>query len=101
MGSRGGVFFCKLRNTNETVKFGMKTLAYHEGVPDITFRIAIQSELQNFTYVLELLFRLPLFRRFGHSIRNTGLGIRILRDDPFGNLGRLQAEMFRAVRLVR
>jgi len=99
-GSRGGVFFANLRNTNETVKFGMKTLAYHEGVPGHHFQIAIQSELQN----------LPMFRTVipftsyseGWALYTEQLAweLGFYENDPFGNLGRLQAEMFRAVRLV-
>tara|TARA_R110002051_G_scaffold324920_1_gene424594 strand:- start:9089 stop:10939 length:1851 start_codon:yes stop_codon:yes gene_type:complete len=99
-GSRGGVFFANLRNTNETVKFGMKTLAYHEGVPGHHFQIAIQSELQD----------LPMFRTVipftsyseGWALYTEQLAweLGFYENDPFGNLGRLQAEMFRAVRLV-
>lgn len=99
-GSRGGVFFANLRNTNETVKFSMKTLAYHEGVPGHHFQIAIASELQG----------LPMFRGvipFTSYIEGWALYTEQLAwelgfydNDPFGNLGRLQAEMFRATRLV-
>src|SRR2546422_6367355 len=32
-GSRPGVFFANLRDMNEVPKWGMPTLAYHEGVP--------------------------------------------------------------------
>jgi len=99
-GSRGGVFYANLRNVHETVKFGMKTLAYHEGIPGHHFQIAIQSELKG----------VPIFRTIGLFTAYTeGWALYAERlayelgfydDDPFGNLGRLQAEMFRAVRLV-
>lgn len=99
-GSRGGVFYANLRNVHETVKFGMKTLAYHEGIPGHHFQIAIQSELKG----------VPIFRTIGlFSAYTEGWALYAERlawelgfydNDPFGNLGRLQAEMFRAVRLV-
>ena len=99
-GSRGGVFFANLRNTNETVKFGMKTLAYHEGIPGHHFQIAIQGELEG----------VPMFRTVipftayseGWALYAEQLAweLGFYENDPFGNLGRLQAEMFRAVRLV-
>ena len=99
-GSRGGVFYANLRDVSETVKFGMKTLAYHEGIPGHHFQIAIQSELEN----------VPIFRTIGlftAYIEGWALYTERLawelgfyKNDPFGNLGRLQAEMFRAVRLV-
>lgn len=99
-GSRGGIFYANLRNVNETVKFGMKTLAYHEGVPGHHFQIAIQSELED----------VPIFRTIGLFTAYTegwalyseqlAWELGFYENDPFGNLGRLQAEMFRAVRLV-
>ncbi len=99
-GSRGGVFYANLRNVHESVKFGMKTLAYHEGIPGHHFQIAIQSELEG----------VPIFRTIGlftayiegWALYSEQLAweLGFYKDDPFGNLGRLQAEMFRAVRLV-
>ncbi|MFY0605858.1 MAG: DUF885 domain-containing protein [Cyclobacteriaceae bacterium] len=99
-GSRGGTFYANLRNVKETVKFGMKTLAYHEGIPGHHFQIAIQSELEG----------VPIFRTIGlftayiegWALYSEQLAweMGFYENDPFGNLGRLQAEMFRAVRLV-
>ena len=98
--SRGGIFYANLRDVTETVKFGMKTLAYHEGVPGHHFQIAIQGEFEN----------VPIFRTFslftayaeGWALYSERLAweLGFYENDPFGNLGRLQAEMFRAVRLV-
>jgi uncharacterized protein (DUF885 family) len=99
-GSRGGLFYANLRDVTETKKFGMKTLAYHEGIPGHHFQIAIQSELKG----------VPIFRTIGlftAYIEGWALYTEQLawelgfyEGDPFGNFGRLQAEMFRAVRLV-
>ncbi|MFT6135923.1 MAG: hypothetical protein ACJAZM_002424 [Cyclobacteriaceae bacterium] len=99
-GSRGGIFYANLRDVTETVKFGMKTLAYHEGIPGHHFQIAIQGELEN----------VPIFRTFGLFTayvegwalyaERLAWELGFYENDPFGNLGRLQAEMFRAVRLV-
>ncbi|HKL91263.1 MAG TPA: DUF885 domain-containing protein [Allomuricauda sp.] len=99
-GSRGGVFYINLRNVEDNVKYGMKTLAYHEGIPGHHFQIAIQNELEG----------LPTFRTVipftayveGWALYTEQLAweLGFYENDPFGNLGRLQAEMFRAVRLV-
>ena len=98
--SRGGIFYANLRDVTETVKFGMKTLAYHEGIPGHHFQIAIQGEFED----------VPIFRTFslftayaeGWALYSERLAweLGFYDNDPFGNLGRLQAEMFRAVRLV-
>jgi uncharacterized protein (DUF885 family) len=99
-GSRPGIFYANLRDMNEVVKFGMKTLAYHEAIPGHHFQIALAQELEGF----------PMFRKIlGFTSYTEGWALYAERlaweygfyeDDPFGNLGRLQAEMFRAVRLV-
>ncbi len=98
--SRGGTFYVNLRDLHEIVKYGMKTLAYHEGIPGHHFQVAIQSEIEG----------VPIFRNFlGFTAYSEGWALYserlawelgFYKDDPFGNLGRLQAEMFRAVRLV-
>jgi uncharacterized protein (DUF885 family) len=98
-GSRPGVFYANLRDTAETPRFGMRTLAYHEGVPGHHFQIAIMQELKG----------VPTFRRIlpftayneGWALYTEQLAWEIgFQNDPLDNLGRLQAEMFRAVRLV-
>lgn len=99
-GSKGGTFYANLRDVSETVKFGMKTLAYHEGIPGHHFQVAIQSELEG----VPIFRTLPLFTAYteGWALYTERLAweLGFYENDPFGNLGRLQAEMFRAVRLV-
>lgn len=99
-GDRPGIFFANLRDMNEVSKFGMKTLAYHEGIPGHHFQIAIAQELRG----------LPFFRRLvpftayaeGWALYAEKLAREngAYRDDPYGELGCLAAELFRAVRLV-
>lgn len=98
-GSRPGVFYINLRNTAEVAKFAMRTLAYHEGIPGHHFQIAIQQELTG----------VPIFRKVlpftayaeGWALYSERLAWEAgFQKAPLDNLGRLQAEMFRAVRLV-
>ena len=98
-GSRPGIFFANLRNVSEIPRFGMKTLAYHEAVPGHHFQIAIAQELKD----------LPIFRRMvpftayaeGWALYSERVAAEAgFHKDPLTDLGRLQAEMFRAVRLV-
>lgn len=98
-GSRPGIFYINLRNTGEVAKFGMRTLAYHEGIPGHHFQIAIQQELTG----------VPIFRKVlpftayaeGWALYSERLAWEAgFQKAPLDNLGRLQAEMFRAVRLV-
>jgi len=98
-GKRKGTFFANLRDVSEVPKFGMRTLAYHEGIPGHHFQIAITQQLEG----------IPMFRRLvpftayseGWALYTERLAWEIgFQNDPLDNLGRLQAEMFRAVRLV-
>lgn len=98
-GSRPGVFYANLRDTAETPRFGMRTLAYHEGIPGHHFQISIAQELKG----------VPTFRRvLPFTAYNEGWALYSERlaweagfeQAPLDNLGRLQAEMMRAVRLV-
>jgi uncharacterized protein (DUF885 family) len=98
-GSRPGIFYANLRDMNEIPKWGMRTLAYHEAIPGHHFQIAIQMDLQG----------VPTFRKIipftayseGWALYAERLAWELgFHKDPYTNLGRLQAELFRAVRLV-
>ena len=98
-GSRPGVFYANLRNVDETVRFGMRTLAYHEAVPGHHLQIALAFENP----------ALPLIRRllpFGAFSEGWALYAERLAAEegfhptPLDRVGQLVAELFRAVRLV-
>ena len=99
-GSRPGIFYANLRDMNEVAKWTMPTLAYHEGVPGHHWQISIAQELKG----------LPQFRKIipftaygeGWALYTEWLAKQAgwYDNDPLGDLGRLQAELFRAVRLV-
>jgi len=99
-GSRGGVFYANLRDTKETIKFAMKTLAYHEGIPGHHFQIAIQNELKGVPTFRTVLPFTAYSEGWGLYAEHLAWELGYYENDPYGNLGRLQAEMFRAVRLV-
>ncbi|MBY6185801.1 DUF885 domain-containing protein [Marinobacter hydrocarbonoclasticus] len=98
-GSRPGRFFANLYDIKATPRYSMRTLAYHEGIPGHHFQIALGMEQEG----------LPFFRRMspftayveGWALYSEQLAWELgFQDDPFDNVGRLQAELFRAVRLV-
>src|SRR5438132_11049755 len=99
-GSRPGIFYANLRDMNEVPKWSMPTLAYHEGVPGHHWQISIAQELKG----------VPQFRKvvpFTAYAEGWALYCEWLakqagwyEKDPFGDLGRLRDELFRAVRLV-
>ena len=96
--SRPGTFFATVGGAGEDA-FTMPTLAYHEAVPGHHLQIGVAHDLE-----------LPLFQRvvtFNGFAEGWGLYAEWLAgdlgwyaDDPYGDIGRLQAEAFRAARLV-
>ncbi|MEO5719880.1 MAG: DUF885 domain-containing protein, partial [Chthoniobacterales bacterium] len=99
-GSRPGIFFVNLRDMSAIVKPAMSTLAYHEGVPGHHFQLSIAQEITG----------VPQFRKvipFSAYAEGWALYTEWLAKDagwyegqPFADLCRLQAELFRAVRLM-
>jgi uncharacterized protein (DUF885 family) len=98
-GSRPGVFYANLYDIKATPKYSMRTLAYHEAIPGHHFQLAVQQEQED----------LPFFRRLiPFPAYSEGWGLYAerlawemgLQANPYDNIGRLQAELFRAVRLV-
>ncbi|RCU51166.1 DUF885 domain-containing protein [Corallincola holothuriorum] len=98
-GSRPGRFFANLYDVKATPKYGMRTLAYHEGIPGHHFQIAIAMELEGMPFVR----RMAPFTAYteGWALYAEQLAWELgFQDDPYDNIGRLGAELFRAVRLV-
>lgn len=98
-GSRPGVFYANLRDVSEIPRFGMRTLAYHEAVPGHHFQIALTLENQELPFIRRMI---PATAHVeGWALYTEQLAWEAgFQDDPLDNLGRLQAEMFRACRLV-
>ena len=101
-GSRPGVYQMPLRE-NRLTRFGLRTLVYHEAVPGHHFQVALSVENS----------ALPKFRQTralgGISAFSEGWALYAERlaaeegwyeGDPQGLLGQLDAELFRARRLV-
>ncbi|MEO0811860.1 MAG: DUF885 domain-containing protein, partial [Myxococcota bacterium] len=98
-GEEPGRFYANLYDMKATPRWGMRTLAYHEAVPGHHLQVSVNAELEG----------VPTFRRIlpftafseGWALYAERLAWEMgLESDPLDNLGRLQAELFRAVRLV-
>mgnify|MGYP001818210113 FL=1 len=98
-GTRPGRFYANLYDIKATPKFGMRTLAVHEGIPGHHFQVAIAMELEG----------MPLIRRFApFTAYVEGWALYAeqvaweqgLLPTNADNIGRLTGELMRAVRLV-
>ncbi len=97
-GSRPGTMWLNLREPENIVTWGMRTLAYHEGIPGHVYQMAQAQKVKG----------LPTFRRTyffngyveGWALYAERLGWELGLEDALSNLGRLQALIWRAARLV-
>ena len=98
-GSRPGIYYANLADMTGVQKYVFKAITYHEGVPGHHFQIAQAQELEG----------LPRFRKYlgvGAYIEGWALYAEQLAfemgfyKNPLHNFGRLQNELWRAVRLV-
>jgi uncharacterized protein (DUF885 family) len=99
-GSRPGRFVVSLRDLAELPTFGMKTLAYHEGIPGHHFQIATAQNLKGVPLIRQQTLYAAYAEGWALYAERLAAEIGLYKDDPLGDLGRLQAELFRAVRLV-
>jgi uncharacterized protein (DUF885 family) len=99
-GTRPGTYWINLRDMGAVPRFRLPTLSYHEGVPGHHTQVSIAAGLQD----APLLARIGSFNAFqeGWALYAEALMAErgVYEDDPLGDLGRLQDELFRAVRLV-
>ena len=100
-GSRPGRFYINQKQTADNPRWTLPTLMIHEGSPGHHFQISTSQLIEG----VPLLRRLSPFSAFSEGwalyserIAKTDMGL--YDNDPLGDLGRLRAEMFRAVRLV-
>jgi uncharacterized protein (DUF885 family) len=99
-GTRPGTYWINLRDMAAVSKLRLPTLSYHEGVPGHHTQVSIASSLGE----APLMVRLASFNAYqeGWALYAEQLmaELGVYENDPLGNLGRLQDELFRAVRLV-
>ena len=98
-GKRPGVFYANLRDPAETRRPEMRTLAYHEGIPGHHFQLSIQSELTGVPFFRRVIPFTAYVEGWGLYAERLGYDFGFQRD-TYDSLGALQAELFRAVRLV-
>ena len=98
-GSRPGIFYVNTYDLPSRKTWGMESLYLHEAIPGHHFQIALQQELKG----------VPAFRRFGGqtayiegwALYAESLGKDLgVYTDPYMYFGRLNDEMWRAIRLV-
>ena len=98
-GSRPGYYFINLRDTTLHPSWTLKTLSYHEAVPGHHLDGATAME-REVPWIVKALRSNTSGEGWGLYAEQLAAEMGMYDDDPFGDLGRLQAELHRAVRLV-
>ena len=97
--SKKGIFFANVAAPHDIARFGMRTLAYHEGTPGHHYQFMMARQNKS----------LPMFRQlvpFNSYSEGWALYAEQLaaengfEEDPFDRIGFLEAQLFRAARLV-
>lgn len=99
-GSRPGTFFINLGDMAVNTRWNLPTLVYHEGAPGHHFQISIGQTLDDLPFLRRNLNPSAFTEGWALYAEQLVKEAGLYEDDPVGDLGRLQAEMFRAVRLV-
>ena len=99
-GSNPGVYWINLYDIKANPKLDLKTLTYHEAIPGHHWQIALNLEQES----LPLIRRIAPYNAYveGWALYSEALAVEMgmYTNDPYSDLGRLNAELFRAVRLV-
>ncbi|WP_046005933.1 DUF885 domain-containing protein [Pseudoalteromonas rubra] len=99
-GSRPGVFAINLKDMKAVPSFGMKTLTYHEAVPGHHFQIALNMLQTDIGLMRQNASFNGYIEGWALYSELVAYEMGMYENDPFGDLGRLQAEAYRAARLV-
>jgi uncharacterized protein (DUF885 family) len=100
-GSRPGQFYINLKDPVDNPKWTLPTLLYHEAAPGHHFQIS-RAQLIEDVPILRKMSPFTAYTEgwalYAEYLAANDMGM--YEDNPLGDLGRLQAEMFRAARLV-
>jgi uncharacterized protein (DUF885 family) len=100
-GSRPSIYYINLKSTANWPKFSLPTLTFHEGIPGHAWQGAYLTETGKMPLIRIILSGFNAYVE-GYALYAEQLGdeIGMYDDDWAGRLGYLQAQRFRAVRLV-
>jgi uncharacterized protein (DUF885 family) len=97
-GSRPGSYHVSLEGTVRP-RFVGPTAVYHETVPGHHYQIAVAQSLDLPLFRTDLVFN-AYAEGWALYAERLAWELGLYQDDPYGNLGRLEYELLRAVRLV-
>ena len=97
--SRPGIYWLNVRDTAVHPKFALPTLSYHEAIPGHHTHFATTVE-QDVPPIVQAIWSNTAGEGWALYAEQLAAEMGMYDGDPYGDLGRLQAELHRAVRLV-
>jgi uncharacterized protein (DUF885 family) len=98
-GKRPGIYWINLRDTDETPRWTLPTVTYHESYPGHHLQLSIQQE-SNLHLIRKVAFYSAYVEGWALYAEQLAAEIGEYDDDPLGHIGQLHDSMYRAVRLV-
>lgn len=99
-GSKPGIYWINLRDIKANPTYSLKSLTYHEANPGHHWQVALNLEQAELPFLRRIAPYNAYIEGWALYSELVAEEIGMYTDDPYGNLGRLQGELFRAVRLV-
>ena len=98
-GATPGIFWANLQNMDVWSTFDMETLVFHEAAPGHHFQIALQQEMEGMPSFQSNYFSFAYVEGWGLYAERLAHEMGLF-SSPYTEFGRLNAELWRAVRLV-
>ena len=99
-GSRPGIYWINLKDTADNPIHSLRTLTHHEAVPGHHFQISLANEKEGMPLIRNMLSYSEYSEGWALYSEKLAKEMGIYEGRPEEDLGRLQAEIFRAARLV-
>lgn len=99
-GSAPGLFTVNLKSPQDWPDFTLPTLVFHETVPGHHIEAAMAAEQANLPVIRQMVWNSAYGEGWGVYAETLATDLGLYDDDPYGYIGYLQSQLFRAARLV-
>ncbi len=99
-GTAPGLFSINLKSVQDWPDFTLPTLVFHETIPGHHIEASIAAEQANLPLIRQMIWNSAYGEGWGMYAETLATDMGLYSDDPYGYIGYLQSQLFRAARLV-
>jgi uncharacterized protein (DUF885 family) len=99
-GTRPGIYWINLKNTADWPSYTLPTLTYHEASPGHHLQVSIAQEIKDLPMIRNMLWSSAYGEGWALYAELLAKELGLYKNDIYGDIGRLQSELFRSARLV-